>query len=234
VNALPKLALFDCDGTLVDSQNIIIACMRAGFAADGLAPPDDESIRRIVGLSLPIAVAHLLPPDASEPRRVERIVDAYKSEFTQSRTRPEHHEPLFPGVLETLQTLEEAGWLLGVATGKTRRGLDAVLALHGLSNRFVTLQTADRCRSKPDPEMVHMAVIEAGASVDRASGLTATRTVVIGDTSFDMLMARSAGAKAVGVSWGYHPTDELVAAGAAAIIHSFEALPALASELVGD
>ncbi len=218
-----KLAIFDCDGTLVDSQHNIITSMRLGFAAEGLTPPDDDSIRRIVGLSLPEAMAQLVP-DLPVAKRM-RLVEAYKEGFFVARQQSDHHEPLFDGAMQALATLEEQGWLLGVATGKTRRGLDAVLERHGLNGRFVTLQTADRCRSKPDPHMVEQALAEAG-------GLRPQQAVMIGDTSFDMLMARAAGVAGIGVSWGYHPVAELRASGAVAVIDGFAALPSLAAQHV--
>lgn len=220
---MTKLALFDCDGTLVDSQNIIIGSMRTCFATEGLAVPGDEAVRRIVGLSLPNAIAHLWPQGPQT--QIDRMVEIYKQAFFEARQKPDHHEPLFPGVMEVLDELEQAGWVLGIATGKTRRGLDAVLERHGLVGRFATLQTADRCRSKPDPEMLLMALDEVG-------GIAPSRAVMIGDTSYDILMARSAGAGAVGVSWGYHPSDELTAAGADIVIDVFAALHPVAERLV--
>jgi len=120
-----------------------------------------------------------------------------------------------------LAELDADGWLLGIATGKSHRGLVATLAGHGLDNRFVTLQTSDRAAGKPSPDMVLQALTETGA--DAAS------TVVVGDTTFDMMMARNAGALAVGVTWGYHHADELRASGAHAIVDSFpDVAPTLA------
>ena len=210
-----KLALFDCDGTLVDSQHAIIAAMEAGFQAHGLPPPPAREVRRVVGLPLVVAVARLapaLPGDAHEA-----ISEAYKSAFQRNRLAGTYPEPLFDGVVAALDALEAAGFLLGVATGKSRRGLDATLAHHGLAHRFVTLQTSDRVAGKPSPDMVHAALAESGA--------TAARTVVIGDTSFDILMARNAHVRSVGVAWGYHDGAELLAAGADLLVHEYAALP---------
>ena len=128
-------------------------------------------------------------------------------------------EPLFDGVAELIALLADAGWLLGVATGKSDRGLAHVLAAHGLTERFVTLQTADRHPSKPHPAMIEAAMTEAGASP--------ATTVMIGDTSYDMLMAGAAGARALGVGWGYHPPEELTAAGAYAVAATAGDLPRL-------
>jgi phosphoglycolate phosphatase len=202
-----RLAVFDCDGTLIDSQASICMAMTHAFRKSGMTPPRDAAIRRIVGLSLVEAVAILLPDAESGLHR--RIAADYKGAFQKMRLDGLVSEPLFDGVAQVLTDLVEDGWLLGVATGKSDRGLALALAHHGLDGHFVTLQTADRHPSKPHPSMVEAAMAEAGA--------VPADTVVIGDTSYDMMMARNAGARAVGVTWGYHPVDELVAAGAHAV-----------------
>ena len=211
-----RLAVFDCDGTLVDSQHVIVTCMTAAFAAEGLTPPTAEAVRRVIGLPLVECMARLSPLE--ETARHSRLTEAYKDHFFVLRQTPDHLEPLFEGALDALATLEAAGWVLGVATGKARRGLLAVLERHGLETRFATLQTADIGPGKPHPAMLERAMADVGVSPED--------TVMIGDTSFDMLMARSAGAGALGVSWGYHPVAELEAAGAQAIIERFADLPA--------
>jgi phosphoglycolate phosphatase len=209
----PRLVVFDCDGTLVDSQHAILACMRDAFAAHGCAVPEDAAIRRVIGLSLDEAVARL----ASNGAPAARVAEAYREAFFAMRSRPDFHEPLFPGVAAALDALDSAGLLLGVATGKARRGLLATLERHGLSHRFITLQTADSNPGKPHPAMVLRAMAETGVDPDR--------TVVVGDTSFDMEMARRAGARAVGVAWGYHAGPDLKAAGASRIVERCEELP---------
>ncbi len=218
-----KLCVFDCDGTLIDSQHSIIACMAAAFAAHGLAEPTADSIRHIVGLALTPAVARLLP-DAGEDAH-ERVAQSYRDAFTDMRRRGAVREPLYPGVLEGLAAIEEAGWLMGVATGKSRRGLMATLTGHGLHERFVTLQTADIAASKPDPDMMLRAMDETGAE-PRA-------TVMVGDTTYDMEMARNAGASAVGVAWGYHDEQHLWDTGAHAVISDFADLPAVVERVTG-
>lgn len=210
-----RLALFDCDGTLVDSQAAIVAAMEAGFAAVGLAPPPADSIRRIVGLSLVEAVARLIPEE--DPALHVEIAEAYKAAFQTNRLAGRHPEPLYPGVLAALDRLEEAGCILGIATGKSRRGLLAVLEHHRLRDRFVTLQTADFAPGKPHPEMVERAMKETGS--DRPG------TVMIGDTTYDMQMARNARVSALGVTWGYHGEGELVETGAHRIVHDYGSLP---------
>ncbi|WP_044561686.1 HAD-IA family hydrolase [Azospirillum sp. B4] len=218
-----RLALFDCDGTLVDSQHAIITAMAAGFISQGLTPPPDEAVRRQVGLSLDAAVLGLLPVDA-DLGVAAGIATAYKDAFYENRTRGAVMEPLYPGLVEALDALEAAGFLLGVATGKSHRGLVATLDHHGLNGRFITLQTADRAQGKPSPDMALRAMAEAGA--DPAT------TVVIGDTSYDMVMARNAGTAALGVAWGYHAPEELMAAGAARVCHDYAEVPAAVAALV--
>jgi phosphoglycolate phosphatase len=202
-----RLAVFDCDGTLVDSQHSIVACMSAAFAAAGLPAPSADAIRRVVGLPLGVCVARLLP--APGDADCARLVDLYKQAFLDLRRGPGLDEPLFPGVRELLDALAEEGLLLGVATGKGRRGLAITLERHGLLGRFVTLQTADDAPGKPDPAMLRRAMADAGAEP--------ATTAMIGDTTYDILMARNAGTAAIGVAWGYHPAEELRAAGAHAV-----------------
>ena len=199
-----KLALFDCDGTMVDSQANICASMDQAFEKHGLIPPDHHLVRRIVGLSLTEAVAQLHPEGDHDI--VAAVTQSYKDGFVELRQAGGLHEPLYDGLLEILETLEASGWVLGVATGKSDRGLRHVLETHGLSDRFVTLQTADRHPSKPHPAMVELAILEAGAAPET--------TAMIGDTSFDMEMAVNARVRAVGVDWGYHDEHELISAGA--------------------
>lgn len=212
-----KLIVFDCDGTLVDSQHFITACMEAAFAAEGAGVPDPAAVRAMIGLPLDVIVARLRP--ALAPPHHAALVAAYKDQFHRLRARADFHEPLFEGAREALDALEAAGFLLGVATGKGRRGLQAVLDHHGLAQRFVTLQTGDVPPGKPHPAMLQRAMAEAGASP--------AATAMIGDTSFDMEMARAAGAWAIGVAWGYHPVDSLRASGAASVIQRFAELPGL-------
>lgn len=202
-----RLAVFDCDGTLSDGQAAICAAMAEGFAEAGLAPPDPHQVRRIVGLSLPGAVARLAPGETPEAH--DRVVQAYKQAFFRARERGAVHEPLFEGIAAVLARLHGAGWALGVATGKSDRGLQASLQMHGVFDLFATLQTADRHPSKPHPSMLEAAMAETGASP--------TDTVMIGDTAYDIEMAMAARCRAIGVAWGYHAPAELLAAGAEAV-----------------
>ncbi|MGX7951832.1 HAD-IA family hydrolase [Tsuneonella sp. HG249] len=202
-----KLAVFDCDGTLVDGQAAVCDAMEAAFAEAGLPRPERNAIRRIVGLSLPQAVRHLAP--AADPPRQAAAVAAYKTAFRATREEGRLEEPLFDGIADLLEGLQASGWTLAVATGKSSRGLSACLAGHGIADRFGSLQTADDHPSKPHPAMLEAAMLETGATPDQA--------VMIGDTSFDMAMARAAGVRAIGVAWGYHGAQELLVAGAHAV-----------------
>jgi len=201
---LNRLAIFDCDGTLVDSQHNICLAMELCFAEAGLEPPSRERTRSVVGLSLVEAMRAILP-DAGPEDHVA-LADAYKSTFQGMRVRGLADEPLYDGIADLIEGLEATGWLLGVATGKSDRGLALCLDHHGLAARFITLQTADRHPSKPHPSMVEQAMAETGAAVGS--------TLMIGDTSYDMAMARAAGITAIGVTWGYHGPDTLREAGA--------------------
>jgi len=212
-----RLVVFDCDGTLVDSQHLIVDAMRAAFRANGLDEPPAEAVRRVVCLSLGHAVA-ALPPETGAATW-EIVAESYRGAWQELRTLPGFREPLFPGARDLLVGLERDGYLLGIATGKGRRGLETVLARHGLRALFVTLQTADDNPSKPHPAMLERAMDETGSRPGE--------TVFVGDTTFDVRMARDAGARAIGVAWGYHPPEELAAAGAERILESFTELPPL-------
>lgn len=209
-----RLVVFDCDGTLVDSQANIVRAMDSAFLLHGLVPPDPHATRRVVGLSLVQAMQALLPE--ADAALHGTLAESYKRAFQTLRADGHVDEPLFPGIATLLDEIDARGWLLGVATGKSDKGLAHCLRHHGIADRFVTLQTADRHPSKPHPAMLHAAMAEAGA--------TPETTAMIGDTSFDMAMGLAAGAVPVGVTWGYHEADELLEAGAAHVIDTTEAL----------
>jgi len=208
-----RLVIFDVDGTLVDSQAHILGAMARAFTTLGLAPPDRSRTLGIVGLSLPIAIARLAPEASAAT--VEALVAAYKGSF--SAMRSEGLSPLYPGARQALETLRDSpDIVLGIATGKSRRGLDHVLEGHGIAGWFDTVQVADDHPSKPHPAMIAAALAETGTRPERA--------VMVGDTSYDMEMARAAGVGALGVTWGYHPPAALSDAGAARLIDGFGAL----------
>jgi phosphoglycolate phosphatase len=202
-----RLAIFDCDGTLVDSGATIYAALAETFAQRGLELPPPAVARRVIGLSLIEAMATLVPDALAEQHF--RLAEDYKLAFQKLRAARMVEEPLFDGVIELLDAFEEDGWLLAVATGKSDRGLQHCLDEHGIHARFVSLQTADRHPSKPHPSMVSQAIADACAAPET--------TIVVGDTSFDMAMAVAAGAAGIGAGWGYHEAHELIDAGAVAV-----------------
>ena len=217
-----RLAVFDCDGTLVDSQHSIIACMRAAFDSQELTSPEDSSIRRIVGLPLKEAIA-LLRPGTSEPV-LERLRDGYIAAWQNIRQTAGLNEPPYDGCVEVLDALSDNGWTLGIATGKSHRGLVDTLEQHNLLERFTTLQTADRAPGKPNPTMLFKAMEETGASPQG--------TVMIGDTTYDMEMAVNAGVLGIGVAWGYHEIQELERSGARTVVRTYAELPDLLKKLM--
>ncbi|WP_347267389.1 HAD-IA family hydrolase [Paracoccus sp. (in: a-proteobacteria)] len=208
-----KLVVFDVDGTLIDSQHMIVAAMAAGFEEAGLAPLPRETVLSIVGLSLPVAVATLAPE--AGPAQQERAVAGYRAAC--QRARAQHASPLYPGAQDCLDLLAgRDDVLLAIATGKARRGLDALIDSRGWGGLFVSRQTADFHPSKPHPAMLLAAVEEAGVSPGQAT--------MVGDTEFDIAMGVAAGTRALGVGWGYHPRERLLAAGAALVAPDYPAL----------
>lgn len=212
-----RLILFDCDGTLVDSLGHIHATMREGFALAGLRPPDRAALRSLIGLPLRDVVARLAPGAAEA--EINAATEGYRRVF---RNGGGAEGRLFDGVKDTLAELDGRS-LLGVATGKGRTGLNRVLAHHGIDHHFSVLKTADDGPGKPAPQIVLDAIAETGGSP--------SATYIVGDTTFDMQMAYNAGVQAIGVAWGYHAPDSLLAAGAAAIVRRFSEIPALIDAL---
>ncbi|RIV88088.1 HAD family hydrolase [Aurantiacibacter zhengii] len=215
-----RLAVFDCDGTLSDGQAGVVNAMNAAFAEIGAPAPHHSQVRRIVGLSLPQAIAHLAP-DLPEDRQLD-VVEAYKASFRRAREDGSLREPLFEGMAEMLRRLHGEGWTLAVATGKSDRGLASTLAVHGLADLFATTHTADRHPSKPNPAMLQAAMAAVLAEPQA--------TCMIGDTVFDIEMAVAANVRAIGVSWGYHEPEELLAAGAVAVADTIPELEKLVNE----
>jgi phosphoglycolate phosphatase len=213
------LVIFDVDGTLLDSQRAIVAAMTTAYETHGLAPPSRQAIVGVVGLSVAEAVAELSREAPGHPR--EAIGEAFKRSFRHGLSHAPDESGLYDGASEALDALAARdGVLLALATGNSRRGVERFLDRFGLRDRFVSTQSADDAPSKPHPAMIVQACAEAGLPTERA--------VMIGDTSFDMAMARAAGARAIGVSWGYHAADRLLAAGAERVLTSFaQVLPAL-------
>lgn len=218
-----RLVIFDVDGTLVDSQAEIMAAMVCAFDAENMSVPDRAAVLSIVGLSLAEAFAKLCP-ETDEAQR-QRLVQAYKDAFNDLRGVGDQAErsPLFPGAMDALNVLRaQDHTLLAVATGKSRRGLDKMLERHGLTGAFHSEQVADYHPSKPHPAMILTALNETGVAQDKA--------VMLGDTTYDMDMARAAGIKKIGVSWGYHPSEVLLPD---ILIDDFAALHGAVDQLIG-
>jgi len=212
-----EVVVFDCDGTLVDSGAMILAAMENAFHSSRLEPPVPAAIRHVIGLSLDEAVRALTPGVA--PAVQAGLADAYRSAFTRLRADERWDEPLFAGIAELLRELDAAGRLLAIATGESRRGVDRLLVKHGLEGRFVSVQTADGNPSKPHPAMLLKAVAECGGRPEAAC--------MIGDTVYDIEMARLAGVTAIGVAWGHHEPARLTAAGAVGVAAAADELRAL-------
>jgi len=212
---MTMLVIFDCDGTLVDSQHMIVQAMATAFAANGLACPGRGAILHTVGLSL-IEAMQRLAPDGDDEQHAALAAD-YRRAFHALRVRPDHAEPMFAGARDALLALaDRPGVRLGIATGKSRRGVAAFLAREGLDGLFATIQTADDAPSKPHPAMILQALNETRAPREAA--------VMIGDTAHDMRMAVNAQVRPLGVAWGYHAIADLRAAGAQAIAADFAGL----------
>lgn len=217
---MSRLAIFDCDGTLVDSGATIHRALRVALDAHGVECPPGHVTQKVIGLSLVEAMA-VLVPDGDH----EALATTYKDAFIAMRGAGAVEEPLYDGIAELIDAMARDGWLLGVATGKSDRGLRHCLTTHGLMGRFVTLQTADRHPSKPHPAMALAAMDEAGAAP--------AETVFIGDTGWDMGCARAAGVGAIGVGWGYHSAEELIADGAHSVAITPGEVKLLAEQWIG-
>jgi phosphoglycolate phosphatase len=204
-----RLAIFDCDGTLADSEATIVDAIRAAFTEHDLANPARADISRHIGLSLDAFLAAVAP--GVDPEKATRIVDSYRQHYARLRTE-RGGDPLFPGLAALLPELRENGILLGVATGKSRRGLRKFLEAHDLTSGFATLQTADDAPSKPHPGMIERALAETGTEKQEA--------VMIGDTTFDMGAALNADVTAIGVNWGHHDRGTLLGAGAECVVEN--------------
>lgn len=193
-----KLIVFDWDGTLMDSETKIVTCIQAAFGDVGAPPPSAEAARNIIGLGLHEATVELWP-EADEVRR-KRVVERYRHHFLDANQTP---STLFPGARELVDWLAECGYLLAVATGKSRRGLSDALEATGLGDRFHATRCADETSSKPHPEMLLQLMGELGVQ--------GSDTLMVGDTEYDMQMAQNAGASALAVCYGVHEKDRLLA-----------------------
>lgn len=191
-----EVLVFDWDGTLMDSEAHIVACLDFAIRENDLEPDPPELLKRVIGLGLNEALSELLP---EQPRSVHlQVYNAFRSKFLSSKNG---QSDLFPDAESTLRNLHSAGFMLAVATGKSRQGLDKVLAETGFEDLFVATRCADETFSKPHPQMLE----EIKTDLD----VSAEKLLMIGDTEFDLQMAVNAGVPSVGVSYGVHEPEEL-------------------------
>ena len=217
-----RLLIFDCDGTIVDSQAGIVLSMDHAFRSMGLKPPPRAATLSVVGLSLPEAFSVLAPDADSDVRKM--LAERYKSAFRDLDRDPSECEILFPGCKDTIKALlEHDDVVLGIATGKSKRGVDRLVEREGWHGHFLTIQTADDHPSKPHPSMILRAMAETGAEPHE--------TIMIGDTTYDIDMAHAAKVGALGVTWGYHHRDELSESGAHLIIDDYAEMPGAISNV---
>ena len=212
-----ELIVFDWDGTIMDSIGTIVACARRSAEDLGYEPPPEAQVRDLVGLRLDTIARELFGPrgEAGQRRWIERYSHHWIHTFHRD-LRP------LPGALDTVEHLEKHEFLLAVATGKSRRGLDRDLHTTGLGPRFLATRTVDESPAKPSPQMLLELMQELGARPER--------TLMVGDTTHDIQMARNANVPSLGVLTGSHHRDQLIEAGAAACISSVAELPAWLEE----
>lgn len=220
-----SLVIFDLDGTLIDSAAIILGAQYETFERCGRVHPGREAGLGIVGLTLDVALARLAGLDEPDDHLTETYRQVFNAMRVRAETDPALAEPFFPGVEDMLETLAaRPGLRLGVATGKSRRGLDYIVERHGWQKLFVTLQSADDAPSKPHPGMILRAMSETGARAEQ--------TAMVGDSSFDMEMAVAAGVAPIAVSWGFQPVATLQALGAKAVLNHCSELPDVLDRLL--
>ena len=210
----PVLAVFDVDGTLVDSRKVIHDAALAAFAEMDLPPPPYDAVRQIVGLNLDLGLS-MIAPDLSAAGLTELEV-RYKEAFHRFHLEPGFTEPLYVGAAEMLEQMRADGWRLSIATGKSRRGVEMIVAMHRWQDLFETTHCADDGPGKPHPAMVLEAM--------KGQGIVPERTIMIGDTSHDMKMAKAAGVRAQGVAWGFHTLQEVLDGGADHVAEDFQTL----------
>lgn len=216
-----RLIVFDWDGTLMDSTGRIVASMRAAAQRFGVAVPSELEVKEIIGLGLSEALGQLFPGVSAEAGG--RLVELYRHEYLEASPVP---APLFVGARTMLENLCEAGYVLGIATGKNRRGLDRVLADTGLLDYFASTRCADETQSKPHPQMLMEIMSE--------TGFESHQTLMVGDTEYDMKMANECGAGPIAVSHGAHALERLLRHAPLAHFDSLAHLPAWLAEHRGN
>lgn len=208
----PRLLIFDWDGTLMDSPRRIVASLRAAMVESGLAPHPDDRLASVIGLALREAWCELVP-DADGPL-LERLVEAYRQQFLIDCPVP---QGLYDGARETLELCAGAGYLLAVASGKSRAGLDRVFAETGLGPLFRATRGADEARSKPDPLMLQQILAELDVAP--------TEAIMVGDTDFDLEMAQRCGVPSIGATYGVHGIERLKVHNPLVLIDDIRELP---------
>ena len=213
-----KLAIWDMDGTIVDSREVIQTAMARAFESLKLAPPTYDQTRTVVGLGLEEA-CQILAPDTVD---IGELVEAYREAFVLRRAEPDFKEPLYEGARETLDRLANDGWLIAMATGKSHRGIRAIFDMHPLEQYFDTIWCSDDGPGKPHPFMCEQAMNALGAEPHQS--------LIIGDAVHDISMGLNAGIHTLGVSWGFGEAEELHAVGAHEVHHEFATLNASLDE----
>ncbi|WP_338065346.1 HAD-IA family hydrolase [Thiospirillum jenense] len=208
----PELIIFDWDGTLMDSAARIVACMTLAFQDVAQPPPTPAAIRDVIGLGLEEAMLVLWP--TADPELRTQVAEHYRARFLTPDSIP---TPLFPHVARVIEELYAGGWLLAVATGKSRRGLNKVLIESQLGHYFHATRCADETRSKPHPQMLFELLDELGATPQSA--------LMIGDTVFDLEMANQAGVRALAVDYGVHSRERLLTQSPCGCLSSLAELP---------
>ena len=210
-----RFIVFDCDGTIVNSRNTTVRLIENVWRAQGLIPPKEEEILTVTALPLEEAVRYLCP--TKDKHVVEKLIQTCHEYMIDKKVAQGEQEVLFEGVVETLKTLKTKDTILAIITGKSRKGLEQILQNHNLKQFFTLTKTADCGPSKPNPTVLLEAIEEIGAEKQQ--------TVFIGDTIYDMQMAKNAHVKSIGVSFGYHSVEALKTNGAFAIVEAFSHLP---------
>ncbi len=208
------MVVFDCDGTIVDSQRAIVEIMQATFESYNLRLPKREKILLGVGLELSVGIERLMPE--KHGLDIRELCTTYRKLANDKRENDKLGDPLYPDAENIIRKLHADDWLLGIATGKSRIGLDYVLNSRNLSQLFITKQTSDSAAGKPNPEMLENAM--------RDTGVNSSNVFMVGDTTYDICMAVNAKTRAIGVSWGYHKTEELLDSGAEIVLDNYQDL----------
>ena len=209
-----KLAIWDMDGTIVDSREVIQSAMSRAFESLGLPAPPYEETRKTIGLGL-FEACQQLAPDYDD---IATLTERYKHAFVEQRQATGFIEPLYDGAMHTLERLANDNWLIAMATGKSHRGIRAIFDMHPLETYFDAIYCADDGPGKPHPFMVEQCM--------KALGADTHQTLIIGDAIHDIRMGRNAGIRTLGVSWGFGEAHELEAEGAHEVHHDFPSLNA--------